>query len=99
MRPETFDKTGKQQMANKTSAKKAIRVIERRTDVNVRRRSRIRTHIKNVEQAIASGDKDAAAKALRDAQPEIIRGAQKGVAHRNTAARKISRLSRRVNAM
>jgi small subunit ribosomal protein S20 len=86
-------------MANTPSAKKAIRKIERRTVVNRTRRSRIRTFIRKVEEAIASGDKTAAAAALRAAQPEIMRGAQKGILHRNAASRKISRLDRRIRAL
>ena len=86
-------------MANTPSAKKAIRKIERRTVVNRTRRSRIRTFIRKVEEAIASGDKTAAAAALRAAQPEIMRGAQKGILHRNAASRKISRLDRRIKTL
>jgi small subunit ribosomal protein S20 len=86
-------------MANTPSAKKAIRKIERRTVVNRTRRSRIRTFIRKVEEAIASGDKTAAAAALQAAQPEIMRGAQKGILHRNAASRKISRLDRRIKAL
>ena len=86
-------------MANTPSAKKAIRKIERRTVVNRTRRSRIRTYIRKVEEAIASGDKPAAAAALKVAQPEIMRGAQKGILHRNAASRKISRLDRRIKAL
>ena len=86
-------------MANTKSAKKAIRVIARRTDVNRNRRSRIRTYIRKVEEAIQTGDYDAASAALKVAQPEIMRGTTKGVLHRNTAARKISRLSKRVGAL
>jgi small subunit ribosomal protein S20 len=86
-------------MANTPSAKKAIRRNERRTVVNRTRRSRIRTFIRNVEEAIASGDKTAAAAALQAAQPEIMRGAQKGIMHRNAASRKISRLDRRIKAL
>lgn len=86
-------------MANTPSAKKAIRRNERRTVVNRTRRSRIRTFIRNVEEAIASGDKAAAAAALQAAQPEIMRGAQKGILHRNAASRKISRLDRRIKAI
>lgn len=86
-------------MANTQSAKKRLRQTERRTAVNRNRRSRIRTYIRKVEEAIGSGDKDAAAAALRAAQPEIMRGVTKGVFHRNTAARKISRLARRVNGL
>ena len=86
-------------MANTKSAKKAVRVIERRTAVNKNRRSRVRTFIRKVEEAIASGNKTAAESALKDAQPEIMRGAQKGVLHRNTASRKISRLSARIRGL
>lgn len=86
-------------MANTKSAKKMVRKIARRTDVNKARRSRMRTHIRNVEEAIASGDRAAAEAALGAAEPEIIRSAQKGVMHRNTAARKVSRLTKRVRAL
>lgn len=86
-------------MANTPSAKKAIRKIERRTVINRTRRSRIRTFIRKVEEAIASGDKAAAAAALQAAQPEIMRGAQKGILHRNSASRKVSRLDRRIKAL
>ncbi len=86
-------------MANTKSAKKAVRVIERRTAVNKNRRSRMRTFVRKVEEAIASGDKTAAESALRAAQPEIMRSAQKGVIHKNTASRRISRLSARIRAL
>ncbi len=86
-------------MANTPSARKRVRQIARRTEVNKARRSRIRTFIRRVEEAIASGDREAAVSALRAAQPEIMRGAGKGVIHRNTASRKISRLQHRINAM
>ena len=86
-------------MANTRSAKKMVRKIARRTEVNTARRSRVRTYVRRVEEAIASGDKAAAEAALRDAQPEIMRAAGKGVLHKNTSARKISRLSARVKAM
>ncbi|HAC58605.1 MAG TPA: 30S ribosomal protein S20 [Rhodobiaceae bacterium] len=86
-------------MANTKSAKKAIRKIEARTEVNRDRRSRMRTFCRKVEEAIASGDKAAAETALRDAQPEIMRAAQKGVIHKNTASRKVSRFSARVKAL
>lgn len=86
-------------MANTSSAKKAIRKMARRTEVNKSRRSRMRGFIRKVEEAIESGDKAAASQALKAAQPEIMRSAQKGVVHKNTAARKISRLSSRVNAI
>ena len=83
-------------MANTTSARKATRVIGRRTDINIARRSRMRTSVRKVEEAIASGDKAAAAAALKTAEPEIMRAAQKGVVHRNAANRKVSRLAHRV---
>jgi small subunit ribosomal protein S20 len=83
-------------MANTTSAKKAARKIARRTVVNRARRSRMRTVVRNVEEAIAAGDKTAALAALREAEPEIMRAAQKGVVARNAASRKVSRLSHRV---
>ncbi|KRE21377.1 30S ribosomal protein S20 [Bosea sp. Root483D1] len=86
-------------MANTTSAKKAARKIVRRTEVNKARRSRVRTYLRKVEEAIASGDKSAAAAALKAAQPEIMRAAQKGVVHKNTASRKVSRLAHRVGAL
>ena len=86
-------------MANTKSAKKMVRKIARRTEVNMARRSRMRTFIRKVEEAIESGDQAAAKKALQDAQPEIMRAAGKGVIHRNTSARKVSRLAARVKAM
>jgi len=86
-------------MANTKSAKKMVRKIARRTEVNKARRSRMRTFIRKVEEAIASGDKSAADEALKAAQPEIMRAAQKGIMHKRTSARKISRLSARIKAM
>ena len=86
-------------MANTKSAKKAIRVAEKRTAVNKARRSRVRTYVRKVEEAIASGDKSAAEAALQSAQPEMMRGAQKGIMHKNMASRKISRLSARIKAL
>ena len=86
-------------MANTTSAKKATRKIERRTEVNKARRSRMRTFLRKVEEAIASGDRAAATEALKAAQPEIMRAAQKGIVHKNTASRKVSRLAHRVGAL
>ena len=86
-------------MANTTSAKKAVRKIARQTEVNKARRSRMRTFIRNVEEAVASGDKDAANSALKAAQPEIMRAVTKGVMKKNTAARKVSRLSRQVKSV
>ena len=86
-------------MANTASARKRIRQNERRTARNQARKSRMRTFIKKVEAAIASGDKAAAAAALQTAQPELQRAATKGVLHQNTVARKISRLSARIKAL
>lgn len=86
-------------MANSPQAKKRVRQTARRTAVNMARRSRMRTFLRKVEEAIASGDQAAANDALRAAQPEIMRGAGKGILHRNTASRKISRLNKRVKAM
>ena len=86
-------------MANSASAKKRVRQIARRTAVNTARRSRVRTYIRKVEEAIASGDQAAATEALKQAQPEIMRGASKGILHANTASRKVSRLHQRVKAM
>ena len=86
-------------MANTKSAKKAARQAERRTLINKARRSRVRTYVRKVEEAIASGDKEAANEALRVAQPEIMRSASKGIIHKNTASRKISRLSARIKAL
>ena len=86
-------------MANTPQARKRIRQIERRTEVNKSRRTRMRGFLRKVEEAIASGDSDAAREALRIAQPEIMRSANKGIVHKNTASRKISRLSSRVKAL
>jgi small subunit ribosomal protein S20 len=86
-------------MANTPSAKKATRKIARRTAVNKNRRSRVRSYVRKVEEALASGDKSAAEAALRAAQPELMRAAGKGVMHRNTASRKVSRLSRRLKTL
>lgn len=86
-------------MANSPSSKKRARQIERRTEVNKARRSRMRSFIRKVEEAIASGDRSAAMTALRAAQPVIMRSVTKGVVHKNTASRKVSRLAGRVNAL
>ncbi len=83
-------------MANTTSAQKATRVIARRTEINKARRSRMRSSVRKVEEAIASGDPAKALEALKAAEPIIQRSAQKGVVHRNAANRKVSRLSKRV---
>jgi small subunit ribosomal protein S20 len=86
-------------MANTASARKRIRQTKRRTDRNRARKSRVRTFVKKVETAIAGGDKNAAGEALRAAQPELQRAASKGVAHPNTVARKLSRLTARIKAL
>jgi small subunit ribosomal protein S20 len=86
-------------MANTKSAKKAARQTIRRTAVNKARRSHMRSSVRKVEEAIASGNKEAAQAALREAEPIIVRTAQKGMTHRKTASRKVSRLAKRVGAM
>ena len=86
-------------MANHKSAKKRIRRNANRAEINKSRISRIRTFVKRVETAIASGEKVTAQTALKDAQPELMRGVSKGVLHKNTASRKMSRLSARVKAV
>lgn len=86
-------------MANTTQSKKRARQSEARYDVNKARRSRIRTFLRKVEEAITAGDQAVAAEALRAAQPELARGVSKGVLHKNTVSRKISRLSSRVKAL
>jgi len=83
-------------MANTKSAKKAARKIARRTDVNKARRSQMRTFLRKVEEAISAGNRDAALAALKQAEPIIMRAAQKGVVHKHTASRKVSRLTHRV---
>jgi len=86
-------------MANTKSAQKMVRKNERRTAVNKSRRTNMRTQIRKVEEAIAAGDKETAVQALRKAEPKIIRSAQKGILHKRTAARKVSRLTKRVNSI
>jgi|TARA_B100000767_G_scaffold84166_1_gene80974 small subunit ribosomal protein S20 len=86
-------------MANSPQAKKRARQLERRTAINKTRRSRIRTFLRKVEEAIESGDKDAATAAFRAAQPELMRGVTKGIFHKNTASRKVSRLASRVKSI
>jgi small subunit ribosomal protein S20 len=83
-------------MANTSSAKKATRVIARRTEINKSRRSRLRTTIVKVEEAIATGDRSKATAALQEAEPVIMRASQKGVIHPNAASRKVSRLTKRL---
>lgn len=86
-------------MANTVSAKKAARKIVRRTEVNKSRKSRMRTFLRNVEEAIATGDQTKATAALRAAEPELMRAAQHGVVHKNTASRKVSRLTARIKTL
>ena len=86
-------------MANTPQAKKRIRRNQRRAEVNGARVGRIRTFVKKVEAALASGDKTTAAAALQQAQPELMRGVAKGVMHRNTASRKFARLTKAVSAL
>jgi small subunit ribosomal protein S20 len=86
-------------MANTPQAKKRIRRNTNRAEINGARVSRIRSFVKKVELAIAGGDKKAAADALKAAQPELARGVARGVLHKNTASRKMSRLSKRVAGM
>jgi small subunit ribosomal protein S20 len=86
-------------MANSPSSKKRALQAERRADINKARRSRMRTFIRKVEEAIATGNVDTAVSALRAAQPEIMKNVSKGIVHKNTASRKISRLAGRVKAL
>ena len=86
-------------MANTKSAKKMVRKIARKTAVNKSRKTQMRTHVKKVEEAIANGDKIVAAAALKAAEPQLAKSAQKGVIHKKTASRKVSRMAARVRAM
>jgi small subunit ribosomal protein S20 len=86
-------------MANTSSAKKATRVAARRNVINQSRRARVKTSVRSVEEAIAKGDRQAAEAALKAAQPEIVRAANKNVMHKNAASRKISRLAHRIKAI
>lgn len=86
-------------MPNSLQAKKRVRQTLKRTETNRSRKSRVRSFAGSVERAIEAGDKNAAQEALQAAQPEIMRGVTKGVLHKNTASRKISRLARRISAM
>ena len=86
-------------MANTSSARKAARVIARRTAINKSRRSRMRTIVAKVEEAITAGDLSRAREALSQAEPVIMRAAQQGVVHRNTASRKVSRLTQRITKL
>ena len=83
-------------MANTKSAKKMVRKIAKRTEVNKARRSRMRSFIRSVEEAITAGNKSAAQEALKSAEPAIMRNGQKGILHKRAASRKVSRLSKRV---
>lgn len=86
-------------MANTSSAKKAARQMISRTEVNKSRRTRVKSHVRSVEEAIASGDMAKAEAALKAAEPELVRSAQKGMMHKKTASRKVSRLAKRVKAL
>lgn len=86
-------------MANTKSARKATRVIARRTEVNKGRRALLRNSVRKVEEAIASGNREAATAALKAAEPVIMRAAQRGVVHKNNASRKVSRLAARVTKL
>mgnify|MGYP001344768763 CR=1 FL=1 len=86
-------------MANTKSAKKAARQMVTRTAINKNRRSAVKTEVRKVEEAIAAGNKDVAAAALKSAEPALVRTAQKGIMHPKTASRKVSRLAQRIKAM
>jgi small subunit ribosomal protein S20 len=86
-------------MANTKSAKKAVRKIERRSAVNRSRRSQMRTYVRKFDEAVASGDTGAAVAALQEAAPLVMRAAQKGILHKNTASRKVSRMTKKVKAL
>lgn len=86
-------------MPNTPSAKKAMRKAERKAAVNKVRRSSMRTQVRRVEEAIASGDLEAAKLAFKDAEPKLVRSAQKGIIHSRTASRKVARLAKRIKAM
>lgn len=86
-------------MANTSSAKKATRKIARRTAVNKSRRTQMRGTVRTVEEAIASGDRDAAVKALSNAEPALMRAAQRNIIHKNAASRKVSRLAHRISQL
>lgn len=86
-------------MANHASALKRVRRNDRRAEINTARRSRIRTFLRKTEEAISSGDKTAADAAFKVVQPELMRGAAKGIFHKNMVARKLSRLAARIKAI
>jgi small subunit ribosomal protein S20 len=98
-RPPKIATPGSIEMANTKSAQKMVRKIARRTAVNKARVSRMRTFVKKVEMAIAAGDKAAAQAAFKDAEPQLMKAAQSGVMRKNTASRKVSRLSAAVKAL
>ncbi len=98
MRPDSNARQTKD-MANSPQARKRIRRNNARAEINGARMSRIRSHVKRVEAACEAGDKEAARAALKEAQPELARGVARGVMHKNTVARKMSRLSKRVAAL
>jgi small subunit ribosomal protein S20 len=83
-------------MANTSSARKATRKIARRTAVNKARRTKLRTAVRSVEEAIKSGDRDAAVKAMKRAEPELMQAAQRNIVHKNNASRKVSRLTHQI---
>ncbi len=86
-------------MPNIASAKKRVRTTAKRTKINQSRRTRVRGYVRKVEEALAKGDKKAAEAALKAAEPEIMRGVSKGILHKNTGARKVSRLTKRVSKL
>lgn len=94
-----IEKTERLIMANTASAKKAVRKLAARTEVNKANRSRMRTYVRKAEEAIASGNSEAAASAVKEAQPEIMKAVTRGLLKKNTAARKVSRLTKRVKAL
>ena len=97
--PKELNRWKKLEMANTSSAKKMIRKIAARTEVNKSRRTRVRTYLRRVEEAIAAGNSENAREALRAAEPELMRAAGKGLFHKKMAARKMSRLSSRIKAL
>jgi small subunit ribosomal protein S20 len=86
-------------MANTTSARKAARKIARRTEVNKARRSRVRSAVREVEEAIAAGDRNKALESMKEAETQLMRAARRGQVHRNTASRKVSRLTKRIGKL
>ena len=86
-------------MANTASARKAARKIARRTEINKARRSRVRTAVRKVEEAIEAGDRNKALEAMKEAEPQLMRAARQGQVHRNAASRKVSRLSKQITKL